>query len=205
MSAIEQSPLTFVRKESEHRFDMKPLNYGTFRRIFSYTRPYGTKRNALFVLVVMRAIQGALIAWAIGAIINGPIAARDIRAALGWAAALLVFVLFTEATLHFRQRLALELGESVIHDMRRDLFEKLLSMPMGFFNNVRLGRIISVFTSDAESARIGIQAVVFVSLVQAGNMIVAALMMLWYDWRMFLVVLTMALLLMHLRRRRWER
>ncbi len=189
MSNIKQSPIAFVRKETEHRLDMKPLNYGIFRRVFAYTRPYAVGRNALFVLVILRALQLAFIAWAIGAIINGPIAGRDVGRVLTWSAGLLGFIVFTQVTLHFRHRLALELGESVIHDVRRDLFKKLLSMPMGFFNNIRLGRIISVFTSDAESARNGIQTVLFVSLVQGVSMIVAAVMMLWYDWKMFLVVL----------------
>ncbi len=189
MSEIRQSPIAFVRRETEHRLDMKPLNYGIFRRIFAYARPYAARRNALFVLVILRALQLAAIAWAIGAILNGPIAARAPGRTLAWVAGLLGFIAFTQVTLHFRQRLALELGEAVIHDVRRDLFQKLLAMPMGFFNHIRLGRIISVFTSDAEAARSGIQNVLFVSLVQGVSMLVAAALMLWYDWKMFLVVL----------------
>lgn len=170
---------------------MKPLDYGLFRRIFSYTRPYAVKRNILFGLVVLRALQTAAIAWAIGAIINGPIAAHDVKGILGCVAGLLAFILFTQVSFHFRQRFALELGESVIHDLRRDLFAKLLSMPMGFFSKTRLGRLISLFTSDAEATRTGIQSVVFVSMVQAVSMLAASLLMLWYDWKMFLVVLAM--------------
>jgi ATP-binding cassette subfamily B protein len=191
MSAIKQSPIAFVRKEADPRLDMKPLDLGMFRRIYAYTRPYAAKRNILFGLVVLRALQLAAIAWAIGAIINGPIAGRNIRGALGWVAGLLVFIVFTEVTLFFRQKLALELGEGVVHDIRRDLFEKMLAMPMSFFHNVRLGRIISVFTSDTESLRVGIQNVVFVGLIQGVTMLVAVAMMLWYDWKMFLVVLLM--------------
>lgn len=189
MSEIRQSPIAFVRRETEHRLDMKPLDYGMFRRLFAYTRPYAARRNALFGLVILRALQVAFIAWAIGAIVNGPIAGRDAGRTLAWVAGLLGFMVFTQVTLHFRQRLALDLGEAVIHDIRADLFQKLLSMPMGFFNNIRIGRIISVFTSDAESARNGIQTVLFVGLVQGVSMIVAALMMLWCDWKMFLVLL----------------
>ena len=44
---------------------------------------------------------------------------------------------------------AQELGESVIHDLRRDLFEKLLSMPMSFFNRA----ILSSSPSASNSLR----------------------------------------------------
>ena len=36
---------------------------------------------------------------------------------------------FTIVMFHFRQRYALELGEAVVHDMRSDLFAKLMTMP----------------------------------------------------------------------------
>ena len=56
---------------------------------------------------------------------------------------------------HFRQRFALELGEAVVHDMRSDLFRKLMTLPMSFFNQTKFGRIISRMTSDIDSVRVG--------------------------------------------------
>ncbi|MFA6290280.1 MAG: ABC transporter ATP-binding protein [Victivallales bacterium] len=185
--------ISFIKKESEHnpKHDMKPLDYGIFMRIFSYSKPYAVKRNALFVLVIMRAIQLTVITWGIGIIINGPIMNHDVHGTMVYVSCFFAFILFTLACFHFRQRLASELGESVIHDLRRDLFEHMLSMPMGFFNRTKLGRLISIYTSDADAVRNGIQSVVFVSLVQGISMVTAALLMLWYDWKMFLVVLAM--------------
>jgi ATP-binding cassette, subfamily B, bacterial len=104
----------------------------------------------------------------------------------------LVFAAFTQFCFHFRQRLALELGESVIQDLRRDIFKHLLRMPMSFYNRTKLGRIISRYTSDAEAMRVGWQDVFFVTSVQVGQMLVCAVLMLWYDWVLFLVVLAMA-------------
>jgi len=192
MSTLKQSPITYIRKDRDSKHDTKPLDYGLFVRIFSYTRPYATKRNILLALVISRSIQLPILAWGIGAIINGPITNSDVRGMIWAIGAFLAFTLFTQLTFHFRQRLASELGEAVIHDIRRDLFEHMMAMPMGFFSRTRLGRLISLFTSDAEATRNGIQSVVFVTMVQMGNMIVAAILMFWYDWKMFLVVLAMA-------------
>jgi ATP-binding cassette subfamily B protein len=92
-------------------------------------------------------------------------------------------------TLHYRQRFALELGEAVAHDMRAELFRKLHTLPMSFFNQTKFGRIISRLTSDIDSVRVAIQDVAFVVTIQAVQMTVAASLMAWYNWKLFSVML----------------
>ena len=187
-----KTALTQVRREDADEVNQRPLELALIWRMFRYTKPHARKRNALFALVVVRSIQLPLLAWAIGAVINGPITHHDERGVLWGAAGYLALAAVTQFCFHFRQRLALELGESVIQDLRRDIFLHLMRMPMGFYNRTKLGRIISRYTSDAEAMRVGWQDVFFISAVQAGQMIVTALLMLWYDWVLFLVVLAMA-------------
>ncbi len=189
---LKQSKITYIRRDDERHTVVRPLDVGIFRKLFEYAKHYRGKVNLLVFLVCLRAVQLPLVTWALGEVINGPITSKDCS---GIAWGILVFfllTLFTQITFHFRQRTASEFGESVIHDIRRDLFSKLLGMQMGFFSATRLGRIISRFTSDAESVRMGIQNVVFVSVVQAGSMLVASVMMIYYDWTMFLIMLAMA-------------
>jgi ATP-binding cassette subfamily B protein len=62
---------------------------------------------------------------------------------------------------------------------------------MSFFDRMPLGRLVSRMTSDVDVVRVGIQDVVFVSTVQVGSMLVAAMLMLYYDALLFL---TMSLL-----------
>jgi ATP-binding cassette subfamily B protein len=94
--------------------------------------------------------------------------------------------------MHFRQRWAFELGEAVVADLRDRLYEHLQRMPMSWFHRTKVGRIISRMTSDIEDVRMGVQEVLFVSLVQLGQMGVAAAAMLWYDCVLFLIVLGLA-------------
>jgi ATP-binding cassette subfamily B protein len=63
---------------------------------------------------------------------------------------------------------------------------------MSFFHRVKLGRIIGRVTSDVEALRVGIQDVLFVSAIQAGQMLFSAVVMAWSDWALFLVVLGLA-------------
>jgi ATP-binding cassette subfamily B protein len=106
----------------------------------------------------------------------------------------------TQIVFHFRQRLALELGEAVIHDLRREIFAHLQRMPLSFYNKTKIGRIISRVTSDCEALRVGVQDVLFVSVVGAGQMLVAGSLMLYTDWALFSIVLAMSPILWLLNR-----
>jgi ATP-binding cassette subfamily B protein len=159
------------------------------RRMFTYTRPYAARRNWLFVLTFARGLQLPALAWMIGQTINGPIAGRNLPGIYLHAVIYLVLVLLMVVTLHFRQRFALELGEAVAHDMRLELFRKLTTLPMSFFNKTKFGRIISRMTSDIDSVRVAVQDVAFVVTIQAVQMTVAALLMAWYNWKLFSLML----------------
>ncbi|HRR27991.1 MAG TPA: ABC transporter ATP-binding protein, partial [Victivallales bacterium] len=162
-----------------------------FWRIFKYTAPYARKRNILFILVILRSIQLLVITWMIGKIINGPISSGNFRDILLSVIGFFAFVIFTQFCFIFRSKLAMELGESVIFDLRKEVLEHLAEMRMSYFTKTKVGRIISRFTSDAEALRSGIQNVVFVSLVQFGGMLVASILMCYYDWQLFMCVLAL--------------
>ena len=169
-----------------------PLQWPLIRRIFRYTNPYATKRNWLFVITFMRGIHLPALAWLIGFTINGPIARGNLTEIYWYAAAYFGLALFTIVNFHFRQRFALEIGEAVVHDMRTELFAKLMTMPMSFFNQTKFGRIISRLTSDIDSVRAGVQDVIFVLVVQGLQMMAAAALMAWYNWKLFSVMVLMA-------------
>ncbi len=184
--------LTFYDPREEREADKAPLQLALIRRIFRYTNPYAAKRNWLFILTFTRGLQLPALAWLIGRTINGPIAGRDLSGIYRYAAAYFLLALFTVAAFHFRQRFALELGEAVVHDMRSDLFAKLMTMPMSFFNQTKFGRIISRLTSDIDSVRAGVQDVAFVLVVQCLQMAGSAALMAWYNWKLFSLMLLMA-------------
>jgi ATP-binding cassette subfamily B protein len=181
--------ITYYRPIEDREADRAPLSVRLMRRILTYTRPHARRRTWLFVLTFARGLQLPVLGWMIGQTINGPIASRDLPGIYRHAGIYLAMVLAMVATLFFRQRFALELGEAVAHDMRTELFRKLTTLPMSFFNKTRFGRIISRLTSDIESIRVAVQDVVFVVTIQAVQMSAAALLMLWYNWKLFLLML----------------
>src|SRR6476660_2541035 len=62
---------------------------------------------------------------------------------------------------------------------------------MSFLNKTKFGRIISRMTSDIDNVRVAVQDVAFVVTIQGVQMIVAAFLMAWYNWKLFSLMLLM--------------
>jgi len=168
--------------------DQRALSLGLIKRLLTYTRPYARKRNALLAIVVVRSIQLPVLMAIAKWVIDGPVRRGEPMGVLLGTAAFFAWALLIELVFHFRARYAMELGEYVVHDLRRDMFAHIQRLPLAFFDRTKVGRLISRMTSDAEALRVGVQDVLFVSLVQLGQGLVAGVMMLYYDWLLFLVV-----------------
>jgi ABC-type multidrug transport system fused ATPase/permease subunit len=192
--AASRHSLTLVNRpdDDEEEEQFKPLEWGLIRRLFTYTKPVKRKLAWLVGLSAMRSAQLPALTWLVGLIISGPIARHDPELLVWGLAGYAALAVLTDGMFHFRQRFALEIGETVVSGLRAEIFAKVQRQPMSFFHRMKLGRIIGRVTSDVESLRVGIQDVLFVSVIQGGQMLFAAAVMAWCDWVLFLVVVAMA-------------
>ncbi|MBP7142793.1 MAG: ABC transporter ATP-binding protein [Opitutaceae bacterium] len=194
-----------VREADDNEDQFRPLEWSLIRRLLHYTKPVKGKMVTLSIMTVIRSAQLPALPWlvsvAIGKIGQGSITLANSSGLMSALVAYAILALFTDFIFHFRQRLALEVGETVVNGLRSEIFAKVQRQPMSFFNRVKLGRILSRVTSDVESLRVGIQDVLFVSVIQLGQMLFTAVIMAWCDWVLFLVVVAMAPILWSINRR----
>ena len=64
--------ITHYKRDADDDVEQRPLEFRLIQRLFVYTRAYRAKRNILFALALIRAIQLPVLAWWIGAVIKGP-------------------------------------------------------------------------------------------------------------------------------------
>lgn len=166
----------------------RPLDLRLALRVLGYTNQAARTRNVLFGLAALRSVQLPLLAWAIGAVINGPITERNPGKLVLAVAGFAFLAALTDLVFHFRIKQALSFGEQVVSLLRRDVFAHMLRMPMAFFHENPAGSLISRLTSDIEAVRVGVQDALFISIVQGGQMTVAALLMLFYEPVLFLII-----------------
>jgi ATP-binding cassette, subfamily B, bacterial len=194
MSAGVSAPRTLTRlgHHDDDEATQRPLDFRLIMRLLSSTRQYGRIRTWLIILVILRSFQLPGLTWVLTVVMTGPVAEGNVSGVVWGAVAFALLALSTQWVMHYRQLYALELGEGVVHDLRNQLFAHLQRMPLGFYHRTKVGRVISRMVSDIEDVRVGVQEVLYVSLVQVGQMLVAAAAMLWYDRQLFLIVLALA-------------
>ena len=191
-AANAPAELTKLAHHDDDYLDTRPLDFRLISRLFGFMFPYVRQRNWLLLAATLRAFQLPALSWVLAAVIHGPIERGDTSGVIWGAVGFGLLAIFTQITMHFRQRLALELGENIVFDLRNAIFAHLQRMPMSYFHKTKVGRIISRMISDIEDVRVGVQEVMFVSLVALGQMLVAAACLLWLDAVLFLIVLGLA-------------
>lgn len=181
-----------TRDEDDDEEQFKPLDWRLVRRLLAYASPVRRKLSIMIALTVIRSAQLPALVLITALVIKGPIAHGDLHGIFLGTVGFAALAVVTDAMFHFRQRYALEIGETVVNGLRSEIFAKTQRQPMSFFHRMKLGRIISRVTSDVEAVRVGIQDVGFVSAIQFGQMAFTGMVLAYSDWKMFLVIVCMA-------------
>jgi ATP-binding cassette subfamily B protein len=145
----------------EARQDSRDLRQ--LRRLGRYLRPYRWRLAATLVALALAASSVLVLGVGLRYLIDGAFSGGR-SAALDHAleAALIVIVVLAVATFA-RAYLVTWLGERVIADLRREVYDHVIGLSPGFFELTRTGEVLSRLTADAAV----IQTVISASLSQA--------------------------------------
>ncbi|HEX5078192.1 MAG TPA: ABC transporter transmembrane domain-containing protein [Geminicoccaceae bacterium] len=133
------------------------------RRLGRYLEPYRWRLAATLLALVLAASAVLVLGVGLRHLIDGAFAAGR-SGALDHAlkAALIVIVVLAAATFA-RAYLVTWLGERVVADLRRDVYDHVIGLSPGFFELTRTGEVLSRLTADTAV----IQTVISASLSQA--------------------------------------
>ena len=156
------------------------------RRLLQYVRPYTALVMGAVVLLALEGATAVVGPWLTQRVIDHAIPARDLGfirlAAIGLAASLaLQFVCSYGETM-----LTGLLGQRVMRDLRTELFAKLQTLSISFFDRNPAGRLITRVTSDVESLNELFTAGVVAGMGDLFALLAMAVMMLLTDWRLAL-------------------
>jgi ATP-binding cassette subfamily B protein len=129
----------------------KPFNYGYFRRMLRYTRPYRKQlavvTGVIVVSSVLRLTEPYLLRTAIDVGITGKRLDVLNLVAVLW----LVFQLIGAATEHWRIRILNRTGQGILYDLRQELFSHLQWLSLRFYDGRPVGRVMARVTNDVEA------------------------------------------------------
>ena len=185
-------------------------------RLLAYLKPYRKPMiGAIALLLVYSAIVPAfprLVATAVDRFIVASVAPYDgwtvderLAGLLGIVAVYLGLRLLNFGLRYGYTYLVAWIGQHVIYDLRRDTFEKIQRLHLGFFDRTPVGRLITRITSDVEAIQTAMTDGVVGLIADVGLIVGLTIYMFTIDWRLALVTLTVMPLLFltlnYLRRR----
>ena len=167
------------------------IKSGTVRRIMSYARPY--RRELIFFLIIVSLDAGITVAVPLllrGLIDNG-ILPRDKGYVLAIGAAVVGLALF-DALLSIGQRwYSARIGESLIYDLRTEVFGHVQSQPIAFFTRAQTGSLVSRLNSDVIGAQQALTSTLSSVVANVLSLALVLIVMVSLSWQVTLVALVL--------------
>jgi ATP-binding cassette subfamily B protein/subfamily B ATP-binding cassette protein MsbA len=162
----------------------------TARRLLGELRPYTRQLVLALGLVVLGALSQAGGPWLIGRAIDRDILGGDPGAL--FRTMLLLLVVYGVGTLASRGQIVQvgAVGQSVLASLRKRIFERLLRLPLGFFDRRPMGDLMSRVTNDVDTLNQLLSQGVTQLLGSFFSLIGIVVAMLILDWRLALVCFT---------------
>ncbi len=172
-------------KDSGKAFDTR-----LFKRLLAYTRPYKLTFYGVALAAILLSVFAILTPLIVKKIIDDAIKQPNAQMLLYLTIAMLVVLIGQVISQLAFNYYANWLGESVIRDIRVDLFKKMLGFRMKYFDNSSLGVLVTRAVADMQ--RIGeiFSQGFFVIVADLLKMGVAAVVMLVINWKLALIVFT---------------
>ncbi|MDB5144184.1 MAG: Multidrug resistance transporter ATP-binding/permease protein BmrA [Mucilaginibacter sp.] len=121
-------------------------------RLLSYIRPYRGKFVAALLFLFLSSLVGLAFPSFLGALIDaaqGKHTNKLLPASIQGIGLLALIVLFSQAFVSFFRILwFVQVAERSLADIRRDTYFKLITLPMNFFSNRRVGELNSRISAD---------------------------------------------------------
>ncbi|MFT6370184.1 MAG: ATP-binding cassette subfamily B multidrug efflux pump [Maribacter sp.] len=181
-----------MNKDSGKAFDTR-----LFKRLIAHTQPYRITFYGVAFAAILLSIFAVLTPIILKQIIDDAVKGADAQRLLYLTIAMLVVLLGQVLSQLSFNYYANWLGESVIRDVRINLFQKMLGFKMKYFDNSSLGVLVTRAVADMQ--RIGeiFSQGFFVIVADLLKMFVAAGVMVYINWRLALIVFAVLPLILY--------
>ena len=168
----------------------KPQHFGNTIRVFlNYLGRHKFMLGLVGVLTAVSALANLLGTYMIKPVVNGILETGSIPGLVrGVALTAAIYAVGALSTLGYTQTMV-RAAQKVLHDIRRDLFAHLQTLPLSFFDSRRNGELMSLFTNDVDTISDALNnsfAMVIQSFIQmVGTLIILFIL----NWRLSLIVM----------------
>lgn len=173
------------------------LTKGTTRRILRYARPYRAQLVTFVGTTVVSAASAAAVPLLLGFIIDNGVTAGRRDLVVWGAVAIGALALLDVVTGLLGRWMSARVGEGLIYDLRREVYDHVQRQPIAFFTRTQTGSLVSRLNSDvigAQQALTGTLSQVVSNIITLVLALGAMVLLSWQVTVMVLVLVPMFLL-----------
>ena len=158
-----------------------------YLRSLKYVKAYWVRGLIALVCTCIASGCTAYLPWVIKDMVDQVLRDKD-TAMLNYIVISIIVVFIIRGVSYYGQSYLMNyVGQRVIIDIRKDVFEKLQRLSMSFYDKHKTGTIMSYVTNDVNALQSAMVENVVEMLTETVILIVSIVMMLYLDWKLFLV------------------
>lgn len=169
----------------------KIFDLPTLRRLYKFVYPYRKQFFLLIGIIIVSAALAPALPLLIKYTVDVSIANRDVPGLINMVMAMIGVLVLRGVVQFSNTYLSGWLGQNIIRDMRMQVYDKIVSLRLKYFDNTPIGRLVTRTISDVETLSEvfsdGMAAI-------AGDILQLSLIigaMFYTDWKLSLVSLSM--------------
>ena len=171
--------------------DKRPFSKATLRRIAAFARPHKTQLVIFLCLSVVLAVLAVATPVLAGRVVDA-VVEGDATDTVIMLAGLIALIAVAEAALGLVARwLSATIGEGLILDLRRTVFDHVMRMPIAFFTRTRTGALVSRLNNDVIGAQRAFSDTLSGVVSNLVALVLTLVVMLGISWRITLLALVL--------------
>ncbi len=157
------------------------------QRVARYFIPYWRQWLVIFLCIAAAAALGVLPPLAVRGILDQAIPGRNLPLLYYYVGAIIGLTLLTGLISLLQNYINARVGESIIFDLRNDLFQHLQKMSLPFYTSTRAGEIVSRINNDVAAVQ-GVATATLIAIVSNVLTVIATVTVIFaMNWRLALL------------------
>lgn len=167
--------------------DKTNISVPMLKRVAEFARPYALQLGLLLLAILVSSLIGLIPPLIYRGIIDDALGKNNLNLLIILSLGLIAVPLLDGLIGMGQRYLSSRVGESVIADLRKALYQHIQNMSLRFFTNVKTGELISRLDNDVIGAQRAVTGTFISIITNAVNVVLILGVMIALDWRLTLL------------------
>jgi ABC-type multidrug transport system fused ATPase/permease subunit len=182
---------TLMRGAMRQADQPKGVSPGTLRRVLRFARPYRLNLSVFLVLTVISSVIAVTTPILAGRVVDAITTHRDLTVVIT-ASVLIAGLALLDGGLGLVERWqSSSIGEGLIYDLRRAVFEHVQRMPVAFFTRTRTGALVSRLNNDVIGAQQAFTSTLSGLVANVIQLVLSLAVMITLSWQVTVLALVL--------------